>query len=380
MGRNLRSVWTIATHPFSDWGYDFAAADYVDDRGIPRKWSPGCPVHERDGQPRRSSPVEVSYGEPQGASSRCNERSGSRPAPTQPSSDETTVNCRSSTGADSPSDAPRRGKRSSSKAAPGPVQAEARKPSGTIGTQGELSLSMTGSDLPAYSETATENSSDGYRSDHDGRTSSGGTASAGSLSRTESTGPQPCGSDHEPSSDESSTNPCSDRPKSAAQSVSDRSGKYSYNDSKCLCYVSQLSHFATFPPALVEPMIKAGTSEKGCCATCGAPWERITKRETYRDIAETRDMEKTPLNVVRAGWRNGGPRIETTGFRPTCDHGGDPVPCTVLDCFGGAGTVGLVADRLGRNAVLIELNPEYARMAERRIKGDCPLFTDVERT
>ena len=33
------------------------------------------------------------------------------------------------------------------------------------------------------------------------------------------------------------------------------------------------AHFATFPPALVEPCIKAGTSERGVCAECGAPWE-----------------------------------------------------------------------------------------------------------
>src|SRR3990170_3650396 len=35
------------------------------------------------------------------------------------------------------------------------------------------------------------------------------------------------------------------------------------------------AHFATFPSALVERPIKAGTSERGCCATCGAPWERV---------------------------------------------------------------------------------------------------------
>ena len=34
------------------------------------------------------------------------------------------------------------------------------------------------------------------------------------------------------------------------------------------------AHFATFPPALVEPCIKAGTSEKGVCGECGAPWGR----------------------------------------------------------------------------------------------------------
>ena len=49
----------------------------------------------------------------------------------------------------------------------------------------------------------------------------------------------------------------------------------------------------------------------------------------------------------------------------------------VLDPFGGAGTTGLVADRLQRSAVLIELNPAYAAMAERRIVGDAPLFAEV---
>lgn len=74
------------------------------------------------------------------------------------------------------------------------------------------------------------------------------------------------------------------------------------------------AHFATFPPALVEPCILAG-----------------------------------------------------------CPAGG-----TVLDPFGGAGTTGLVADRLQRNAVLIELNHEYAAIAQRRINGDAGLFAEVQ--
>jgi DNA modification methylase len=49
---------------------------------------------------------------------------------------------------------------------------------------------------------------------------------------------------------------------------------------------------------------------------------------------------------------------------------------TVLDPFGGAGTSGLVADQLGRRAILIELNPEYAAMASQRIYGDAPLFAE----
>lgn len=70
------------------------------------------------------------------------------------------------------------------------------------------------------------------------------------------------------------------------------------------------AHFATFPPALVEPCILAGSSE------------------------------------------------------------GD----VVLDPFGGAGTTGLVADRLQRDAILIELNPEYAALARLRITADAPLL------
>jgi hypothetical protein len=37
------------------------------------------------------------------------------------------------------------------------------------------------------------------------------------------------------------------------------------------------AHFATFPKTLIEPMLLAGTSEKGCCDKCEAPWERITE-------------------------------------------------------------------------------------------------------
>jgi DNA modification methylase len=60
-----------------------------------------------------------------------------------------------------------------------------------------------------------------------------------------------------------------------------------------------------------------------------------------------------------------------------CVLAGCPVGGTVLDPFGGAGTTGLVADRNGRNAVLCELNPEYAAMAERRLSADGGMFASV---
>jgi DNA modification methylase len=55
-----------------------------------------------------------------------------------------------------------------------------------------------------------------------------------------------------------------------------------------------------------------------------------------------------------------------------CILAGCPKGGIVLDPFGGAGTTGLVADNHGRDAILIELNPEYVAMANRRIHG--PLF------
>jgi DNA modification methylase len=60
-----------------------------------------------------------------------------------------------------------------------------------------------------------------------------------------------------------------------------------------------------------------------------------------------------------------------------CIKAGCPVGGTVIDPFGGAGTTGLVADRLGRNAVLIELNPAYVEIARKRLSDDAGMFAEV---
>ena len=71
------------------------------------------------------------------------------------------------------------------------------------------------------------------------------------------------------------------------------------------------AHFATFPEALIEPMVLAG-----------------------------------------------------------CPKGG-----LVLDPFSGAATTGVVAKKLGRNYLGIELNPAYIEISEKRLTGTpSPLF------
>ncbi len=49
-----------------------------------------------------------------------------------------------------------------------------------------------------------------------------------------------------------------------------------------------------------------------------------------------------------------------------CILAGCPVGGTVLDCFGGSCTTGQVAEKCGRNSILIELNPEYIKIGKRR--------------
>jgi DNA modification methylase len=53
------------------------------------------------------------------------------------------------------------------------------------------------------------------------------------------------------------------------------------------------------------------------------------------------------------------------------------VPAIVLDPFGGAGTTALVASRLNRSAVLIDLSPEYCAMAAKRLRDDSPMTADL---
>jgi len=60
-----------------------------------------------------------------------------------------------------------------------------------------------------------------------------------------------------------------------------------------------------------------------------------------------------------------------------CIKAGSPRGGRILDPFAGSGTIGLVADRLGRDCTLIDLNTSYAEMALNRIRDDCPMFTEV---
>jgi DNA modification methylase len=141
------------------------------------------------------------------------------------------------------------------------------------------------------------------------------------------------------------------------------------------------AHFATFPPELPRTCVLAGTSDKGCCPTCGAPWTRIVETSGGRDWRNDtmvskgipgeisgngsykRGQSSSPLNDTRTR--------TTVGWEPSCrcaEH--EPVPCTVLDPFSGSGTTGMVSLALGRNFLGIDLSESYVGMAARRIETE----------
>jgi site-specific DNA-methyltransferase (adenine-specific) len=133
------------------------------------------------------------------------------------------------------------------------------------------------------------------------------------------------------------------------------------------------AHFAVMPPALVAPCILAGTSAEGCCGECGAPVERILKRnrKPTRPGADT----KTTGNAAREGNRDPLRHITTTetiGWKAGCECNASRVPCTIFDPFAGSGTTLAVAIANGRNGIGCELNRDYIALAETRIADAMP--------
>jgi DNA modification methylase len=129
---------------------------------------------------------------------------------------------------------------------------------------------------------------------------------------------------------------------------------------------SKTEHYAPFPSKIPERAILAATSEKGCCAYCGTPYRRVIEKAATGRIRNREhgglgtEMRREPqgLRPVGGTFQEGVER-RTVGWQATCGHDEGVVPCTVLDPFVGSGTTLLVAQRLGRRSIGIDLNPEY---------------------
>ena len=148
-------------------------------------------------------------------------------------------------------------------------------------------------------------------------------------------------------------------------------------------------HFAVMPEELARLCVLAGTSERGACASCGAPWRRVVERQrtVFRPSPRQAAKRAAGLETAMHGTVLESPTRRTVGWEPSCsrvDDGGGcrreawdgsdehaallVAPCVVLDPFAGAGTTLLVARELGRRSVGVELSPRYARLAWRRTR------------
>jgi DNA modification methylase len=305
--RNRRSVWTVATRPFSGAKL---VADYVGDDGKPYKASPDCPIHgpmlssgKFDKAANGGRTVRLKH---DSLGSDADLFSWREPSPdatiSRSPSEEADANARGqtpeSTG-ESKSNAPLR---------------EYTLPDGNPHRNGRMSepcaspCCSAGSTAPPCSLSAIDHNRQTNRTDPADQTSQRDTACAQTRGRTPDT--KPSGGSSAPRPDtRGSTEQGSDSGDSRLTETASRTGgkqkisSGSCDEKYCTCGVVSIDHFATFPPKLVEPCILAG-----------------------------------------------------------CPEGG-----TVLDPFAGSGTTLAVAMEHGRNAIGIELNAEYIDLARRRL-------------
>ena len=153
---------------------------------------------------------------------------------------------------------------------------------------------------------------------------------------------------------------------------------------KCYRWDSWTNHFAAFSPKLVEPFLKAGTSQAGCCEKCGSPWARIIEHSNMKIVRSERGKLLGKYGkTAPSGMMIEEAKTITLGFRPTCtcvgldgdspgsmcadDKNWPSVSMRVLDPFCGSGTTGIVAKSLGLDFVGIDIHPSYAEISRQRI-------------
>lgn len=333
--RNIRTVWDIATQPFTGKKQIVRQVpvelDAVDDDSL-RTASPDCPVHEWTGQ---TGPTRVG-----------DEHGGCSPS--------------RKTGTDD-----RRGSAPLHEPAPTLLSTDAETTDGSSGS----------ADLPR-DPSASPRSSQSHRTDHAHGTTPPCKPSERTPDRIDGKS-DPLVSDgqvqHNPAS--------STAPDGSGVRSSDQTDSHSARKSSCTCSYHRLvtesiSHFAVFPQALAERCIKAGTSERGVCPECGKPWERMVESEQLVPWSERKANgggSGSIENGHNASHGKGmshtlGARTTTTGWQPTCDHTAEPIPATVLDPFTGSGTTLYMARKLGRDSVGFELNEEYRELIEERLQ------------
>lgn len=177
------------------------------------------------------------------------------------------------------------------------------------------------------------------------------------------------------------------KPNPMPESVGDRPTK----SHEYLFLLTKSEHYAYDANAIREPH-KSGKNTPEGIAARRAIGDPNGKRGNTKSTNDGKDRTKPPSRPpgyighemgrnARTVWKintHAFPAAHFATFPPElprrCIKAGCPKGGTVLDPFAGSGTTLMVALQLGRSAIGIELNPEYAAMARARIDGDAPLL------
>jgi len=150
------------------------------------------------------------------------------------------------------------------------------------------------------------------------------------------------------------------------------------------------SHYAVFPEELCRKPILASCPDE-VCAKCGQPKVKVyEKGEPDEDWKKQCGADKSGGYQGQGQKDYEGNKVQNpsdvkrrilagmcerkfVGYRE-CKCGEGFVPGIVLDPFAGSGTACLVANKLGRRYIGIDLSPENIKMANKRIEGEGDLL------
>lgn len=134
------------------------------------------------------------------------------------------------------------------------------------------------------------------------------------------------------------------------------------------------AHYASYPIELVTPCILAG-SPTTVCGSCNSPYIRVVEKGNSKHHCRPGcgcNENKGQIQNWEEGWFDYGGYEDTTNvtdiFVPSCNCQADNKNSVILDPFCGSGTTGVAAMMYNRDFIGIELNPEYVKIAEKRIE------------
>lgn len=99
-------------------------------------------------------------------------------------------------------------------------------------------------------------------------------------------------------------------------------------------------------------------------------------QQSFVTVNDTRN-KRSVWTVTTKGYKEAHFAVYPTELIEPCVKAGSAIGDTVLDPFSGSGTTGEVALKLGRNYVGCELNPDYAKLSEKRITEALGMFAEV---